>query len=102
MGAADAGPLPHDLARGIDAPCTGDVARSSRIVEGGIGAAAIEEAAGAGGAVLLPDDLARGVDTVCLGATGISQRIVDGGVAWHDLNSSVIGFLANDVDWTPE
>jgi len=49
------------------------------IVEGGVNAAAQEEAMGAAGVLVLPDDLAGVVDAEGLGAGG-GQRIVDGGV----------------------
>src|SRR5262249_39925568 len=51
-------------------------------VEGGVGAAAEEEAVRGGGTdIVEPDDLARGVDAVGLGATRDGHGIVEGGVS---------------------
>ena len=52
----------------------------TRIVEGGVDAAAVEEAVVPGvGVDVSPDDLARGVDAECKGAAS-AQGIVEGGV----------------------
>jgi hypothetical protein len=75
-----------DLAQVVDAvgKCVAAISGVG-IVEGGVSAAAIEEAMRvAGGIVVRPDHLARGVDASCKGAVG-GQGIVEGRVGkdWH-------------------
>jgi hypothetical protein len=72
------GVVPDDLAEIVDPGRNGVGARW--IIEGGEGAAVIEEAVRvAAGVGVTPDDLAEVVDGKCLGAIG-PQRIVEGGV----------------------
>src|SRR5262249_39086858 len=69
---------PDDLARVVDAAWSGaSTSRAQGIVDGGVGAVAVEEAVVA--AVVKPDDLAHIVDAMCLAADG-GQGIIDGGV----------------------
>ena len=85
-----------DHACGIDAARHGALV-GQRIVEDGVGAAAVEEAVVAAGVQVRPDDLTRGVDSECLSARK-GKRIVERGVHidWHDRCSSVIVSLAKD------
>jgi hypothetical protein len=74
--------IPDHLARVVDACGHGVAAGPGQgIVEGGVGAVAIEEAVGVAADVVQADDLATGVDPNCLGSVGAAgRRIVEGGV----------------------
>jgi hypothetical protein len=81
--AAPVGVFPDDQAGVVDAGGKGTPGAKG-IVEGGVGAAAVEEAVVAGGAVpVIPDDLARVVDAQRKGAGApghAGQGIIEGGV----------------------
>jgi acyl-coenzyme A thioesterase PaaI-like protein len=79
---------PDDLACSVDALRTGAVGGQG-IVEGGVSAAAIEEAVGAAGAPVNPDDLARGVNADRAGAADIGRGIVEGGVSAAAIEKAV-------------
>jgi hypothetical protein len=79
---------PDDLACSVDALRTGAVGGQG-IVEGGVSAAAIEEAVGAAGAPVNPDDLARGVNADRAGAADIGRRIVEGDVGAAAIEEAV-------------
>ena len=67
--------IPYDLAHIVDAECSGTGTQG--IVEGGVIAAAVEEAMGAAGVGVKPDHLARVVDPVRKGAVvGGGQGVV--------------------------
>src|SRR5437660_1744861 len=84
--------MPDHLARGVAGGRWGAVG-GQRILEGGVSAAAVEEAVVDAGVGVRTDDLATGVDALCEGTVwGVRQRIVEGGVGvdWHDAGSVVI------------
>jgi len=91
----------YDLAQIVDAECTGAVAAGAGqgIVEGGVGAIAIEKAVVAAGVLVEPDDLAHRVDAECVGAVG-GQRVVEGGedIDWHGAASSDHRLLRGERD----
>ena len=97
MLASGIGVQPDDLARGIDARGVGGGCRGN--VEGGVHAAAQEEAVVAANGGVRPDDLARGVDAECLGARK-GEGIVERGVRidWHDTDSSLTVSVTESVD----
>ena len=81
MIARHAAVVANDLAHIVDARCTRDVARRG-IVEGGVGAAAEQEAVHVADAVgVAPGDLAGVVDAECSGGPRKGHGIVEGGVA---------------------
>src|SRR5262249_26737241 len=65
-------------ARVVDAACLG-LSEGRRIVEGFVGATAVEEAVHATGVVVITDDLPHTVDRLCNGAGG-SRGLVERGV----------------------
>jgi hypothetical protein len=68
-----------DLAQVVDVECSGE-ASGQGIVEGDVGAAAVEKAVKGAGARIPTDDLAEVVNAPCLAGAGGGQGIVDGGV----------------------
>src|SRR5262249_61087517 len=90
---------PADLAGAVDAGGKGAPGGQGK-VEGGVSAAAKEEAMLAGGVLIGPDDLIRIIDAECLGSADKGQGIVEGveDMDWHDTGSSLIVPLAESVD----
>src|SRR5262249_1092314 len=88
----------------VDAERLGVGARG--IVDGSVGAAAIEETVRAADVVVSPDDLARVVDAECGGATWPRQGVVEGSVGAAVIEEAVVygadairtGDLARIVD----
>jgi hypothetical protein len=78
-------PVPDDLAQVVDARYRGPQEVGRRIVDGGVDAAAVDEAvsgwavAGLGRiTIIIADDLARIVDAQCNGAVGVVGIAIDG------------------------
>jgi len=87
----DGGPRvgPDDLTIIVDALCKGVKCHS--IVDGGVHAAAEEEAVDSAARVGVLSDEFRTIDAGCLGGAGLGQGIVERGVIinWHGTASSM-------------
>jgi hypothetical protein len=97
VGADGIGISPDDLALGVDAICQGAAVSTGDgegVVEGGVSAAAFEEAMKAGGVLIAPDDLVRIIDAVCRRGASNARGVVEGieDSDWHDTGSSLIVF----------
>src|SRR5690348_10095695 len=89
--------IADDQPRVVDAP-GGRALRRQRIVEGGVGAAAEEEAVGAASVLVQPGKLVKIIDAECLGGAGKGGGIVERGEAIdrHDMDSSLIVFAGRE------